>query len=178
MLKKEYAEFLAELRQQLLTQPTDGNRNPRFWGIKQKKRIYGVDPEYADGWEVWDGEDASVVGIADDAESVIAAIKESFELTDDEITDSRDIEDIVEWVNEMARQNSGHTSRAYTPFDLVCYKDEYRISEDALFLTKAACEQHIAQYGYNYCDPHPYVMTADKCPEYEMLLKIITETEW
>lgn len=31
---------------------------------------------------------------------------------------------------------------------------------------------------HNYNDPHTYVMTAFRCPEYERLLKILKETDW
>ncbi|MDD3338448.1 MAG: hypothetical protein PHS82_06275 [Lachnospiraceae bacterium] len=58
------------------------------------------------------------------------------------------------------------------------YRYFHVVNEDALFLTKKACKEHIEKYGYNYKQPHTYVMTACQCPEYEKLLEVIKNTDW
>ena len=102
-LKDTDRNFLINLQKELLTQTTDGNADPRYWGVKVKKRIYG---------------------------------------------------------------------------DVSYFRDIYEVVDEAVFLTKKACMEHIKKNAHNYNDPHTYVMTAFRCPEYERLLKILKETDW
>ena len=84
-MDKKDIEFLARLRDELLTQPTDGNRNPRFWGIRQKELIWGIDSEFADGWGVYDGENCWYVGEKNNLQSVLDELldPDAYGLTED-----------------------------------------------------------------------------------------------
>lgn len=178
-MKNEHIEFLARLKDELLHQPTDGNCDPRFWGIIEEKKDYGYEEEYAEGWEVYDGENACTIEGADSVQSVIDAVISDYEFTldDFEECDCSDITEVVDTVNSVLAQKQGYGS-SYAPYSVAYYRKTTSVSQDALFLTKKACLEHIERYGYNYNNPHTYVMTANRCPEYETLLKIIKEIDW
>lgn len=177
-MKNEHIEFLARLKDELLHQPTDGNRDPRFWGIIEEKKDYGYEEEYAEGWEVF-GEDAYTIGVADSVQSVVDALILDYEFTldDFEECDCSDITEVVDTANSVSAKNRGYGNN-YAPYDVAYYRITTSVSKGALFLTKKACLEHIERYGHNYNNPHAYVMTANRCPEYETLLKIIKETDW
>ena len=185
-MNEQSRKFLAELKKELLTQPTDGNCDPRFWGVHETVREYGYNSEYADGWVVYDGEQCVEVGKPDDIKSVISEYIDDYDFDESDFQENHDeydpiditdIEDVVSRANQVVAKAQGLSS-SYAPYSVAYYKDFYTVSEDALFLTKKACKEHIEQYGYNYKEPHIYVMTADRCPEYETLLQIIKETDW
>lgn len=171
MIPKEDAEFLAALRHELLTQPTDGNRDPRFWGVIEENIEWGYNEECGEGWGVFDSEMCCEVGELDDLQELIEELTdpdgygydpEDFEGLDDQ-------EEVVDRANEL----SGSCR-----FSLNYYRKYYEVFEEHLFLTKKACKEYIKRYGYNHNKPHTYVMTAERCPEYERLLKILKETKW
>lgn len=184
-MRREHKAFLVALRHELLTQPTDGNCSPRFWGIKETERMFGFDEEAGEGWEVYDGESVCKVGEPDDVDSVINEFVEEygFDLSDfdeehDEFypIDRTDIRDVVERANQIAAKSAGWSG--YSPYSVEYYQEKRKINRDAVFLTKRACLEHIKRYRYRYNSPHSYVMTAVDCPEYEKLLEILQETEW
>lgn len=172
-IRKEDALFLEQLKHALLTQPTDGNRDPRHWGIIEEKTEWGVLEENSVGWGIFDDENAfDQVGNSDDLASVIACLidPENYDCgyaPDYEGCDTP--EEVVEVANRLFE---------YSKFSVRYYADVWHVAEGPLFLTKVACEEHIRRYGYNYSKPHTYVMTADRCPEFEQLLRIIKETDW
>lgn len=169
VLPKEDAEFLADLRHELLTQPTDGNRDPRFWGVKDEVIQWGYDEEWAEGWGVYDSENCCKVGENDDIQSVISELTDpdGYAFQQEDFSDCNEPEEVVERANELCGS-----------FSLNYYRKRHVVSEDHIFLTKKACRDYIDRYGYNHNNPHTYVMTADRCPEYDRLLKILKETEW
>lgn len=166
---REDAEFLAALRHELLTQPTDGNRDPRFWGVKDEVIEWGCDEDWAEGWGVYDSENCCKVGENNDLQSVISELTDpdGYAYNQEDFEDCTEPEEVVERANELGGG-----------FSLNYYRKWHIVSEDHLFLTKKACQEYIDRYGYNHNKPHTYVMTADRCPEYERLLKILKETEW
>lgn len=171
VLSKEDAGFLANLRHELLAQPTDGNRDPRFWGVIEEVYEWGYAEECGQGWGVYDSEMCCHVGEMDDLQSVIDELTEpdGYGYLPDDFAGLDDPEEIVEQANAL-----GGSWR----FSINYYRILHKVSEDHLFLTKKACQEYIERYGYNHKNPHTYVMTAERCPEYERLLKILKETKW
>ena len=170
VLPKEDAEFLGNLRHELLTQPTDGNRDPRFWGVIEDEIEWGYEEEVAEGWGVWDSPNCCDVGEPNDLQSVIDEFidPDNYDLSPEDFDGCDDIEEYVDRANELCDNQ----------FCLQYYRKQRVVSEDHIFLTKKACREYINRYGYNHKNPHTYVMTAERCPEYERLLKILKETEW
>ena len=171
VLPKEDAEFLAELRHELLTQPTDGNRDPRFWGVIEEKIEWGYNEECGEGWGVYDGEMCCEVGELDDLQALIEELtdQDGYGYDPEDFEGLDDPEEVVDRANEL--------DGSYR-FSLNYYRKYHEVSEEHLFLTKKACREYIDRYGYNHNKPHTYVMTAERCPEYEQLLKILKETKW
>lgn len=170
-IKKSDAEFFDNLRRELLTQPTDGNRDPRFWGVRDEIIEWGYTEECGDGWGVYDGEMYCEVGELDDLQALIAELTDpdyyGYDLEDFDGLD--DPEEVVDRANEK-----GGSWR----FSVNYYRRKYVVSEDHIFLTKKACREYIDRYRHNHKKPHTYVMTAERCPEYERLLQILKKTEW
>lgn len=169
VLSKEDAEFLAKLRRELLTQPTDGNRDPRFWGVIEEVTEWGYDAESGQGWAIWDSDLACEVGTKDDAGAVIAELVDEYEFDPDDFEQLDEPEEIAETANDLCGSHR---------FTVSYYRVHHKVSEDHLFLTKKACQEYINRYSYNHKNPHTYVMTAERCPEYERLLEILKKTEW
>lgn len=167
----EDARFLANLAHELRTQPTDGNRAPRYWTINGLHYMWGMDREYADGWQVYDCESACDVGAKDDMGSVIVTLVDEYGYAPEIFAECENIEDVVAAANE-------DSAEGVNPFDVHYYTKHYHAYPDCMFITKRACEEHIRKYGYNYTEPHTYVMTADRSPEYERLLEVLMRVEW
>ena len=170
-IPKKDAEFLAALRHELLTQPTDGNRDPRFWGVIEEKIEWGYNEECGEGWGVYDGEMCCEVGELDDLQALIEELTDpdGYGYDPEDFEGLDDPEEVVDRANEL-----GGSYR----FSLNYYRKYHEVSEEHLFLTKKACREYINRYGYNHNKPQTYVMTAERCPEYERLLKILKETKW
>ena len=169
VLPKEDAEFLAALRHELLTQPTDGNRDPRFWGVIEEELEFGYQEKFGKGWGVWDNDNCRFVGYINDLQSVIDELidEDGYDYGEEEFTDCEDIESVIERANELGGS-----------FSISYYRRRHVVSDEHIFLTKKACQEYIDRYGYNHNKPHTYVMTAERCPEYARLLKILKETKW
>lgn len=142
-LPSEDAEFLANLRHELLAQPTDGNRDPRFWGVIEEKLEWGYNEECGEGWVVYDGEMCCEVGELDDLQSLIDELTDpdSYDFNPEYFEGLDDPEEVVDRANEL-----GGSWR----FALDYYRVRHKVSEDHLFLTKKACQEYIDRYGYNH----------------------------
>lgn len=165
--------FLCSLQNELLTQPTDGNCGPRFWAVGETKRIIGLDEEYARGWLIYDGENCADVGKPDDIESVIQELtdKESYGFDSADFIGCTTPEEVVEKVEELRTDGT-------SPLTVVWYDDVHSVHEDTMFLTKKDCAEHIEKYGYNYNQPHTFVMTAERSPSYEKLMEILKNVDF
>lgn len=175
-LTHEDIAFLADLRNELLTQPTDGNCDPRFWTVNQKYVIENVEADSADGWTVRDTyNEYCVVGKPNDLASVIAELCDRENGYGDEfeqpemLAECTCAEELVCIANDQLEDDQ---------FMVAYYRERFAPCPDTLFLTKRACQEHIDKYGYNYNTPHTYVMTAERSPEYARLLEILKRVDW
>ncbi|MEG1926879.1 MAG: hypothetical protein RR415_14155 [Ruthenibacterium sp.] len=172
-ISNEICIFLRELQKELLSQPTDGNRSPRFWTICDTKRVYGFTGEDADGWEIFDSEAMSIVGEANDIQSVIQELTDAdtYGFTKNDFAGCDEPDEIVDRFDELLGDGT-------SPLSVARYREESVCIEDRLFLTKKACQEHIKKYRYNYKNPRTFVMTAERSPEFEQLLKILETVNW
>lgn len=169
VLPKEDTEFLANLRRELLTQPTDGNRDPRFWGVIEEVLDWGYEKEFGEGWAIWNNDLVCDVGKRNDTKAVIDELVDQYGFDPDDFEGLDEPEEIVEVANKLCGEFQ---------FSVNYYRVYHEVSENHLFLTKKACMEYIDRYGYNHKKPHTYVMTAERCPEYERLLEILKKTKW
>lgn len=172
-LSEQDIAFLSSLQNELLTQPTDGNCGPRFWAVGETKRIVGLDEEYAKGWLIYDGESCAKVGEPDDIESVIKELTDadSYGFDADDFVGCTTPEEVVEKFEELRADDT-------SPLTVVWYDDVHSVREDTMFLTKKDCTEHIKKYGYNYNQPHTYVMTAERSPAYAKLMEILENVDF
>lgn len=188
-MNKQDIEFLKQLQKELLTQDTLGQANPRFWAIKQPKRIYGTDLDY-DGREIiYDGE--SIGDSLEDLYEVlldnhedlnisysnkglvetVTIIDEDNEWGDDKII-IYDIEELIEYMIDDLDYN-------HDQIRLIEYKEEHVIVEDTMFLTLRECQNHLKVNSHHYHkDAYPYAMTAWRSPQVERLISILEKTNW
>lgn len=185
-LTAEDLAFLAELQSELNTQDTMGNRDPRFWVIKQTE-TKACGPDDADGPVFLDEGGARV---AHGMEGLLEFLRDAHG------------KDAVQWtasgagtyrlslrdaggglVQELA-SDEHELADAVESAGLGRYEPAYecgrsRIVPDTLFLTHRACEDHLRKYGYNYeQDAHAYAMTAVRSPQFEKLVELLQTIDW
>lgn len=164
--------FLTELQRTLNTQDTMGNADPRFWVVAQS-RIVPVPLE-----------DAQKKVVVDANGESYGSLKELAEYVRRE-TGSREAANAIEacWdMDEAVQTIQDDPQFEYLdgkPFHLAGLKRDSEIVKDTLFLTHAACEEHLRAYGHNYEeDAHAFAMTAVRSPEFERLLRLLQTMDW
>lgn len=194
-ITKEELQFLKDLQKELNTQDDVGQADPKFWVIKGTEKLYDV--EDADGFELYDMDDGSIVALSMkevvdyinnnlleniyNSEGIIYKISLAegtfnenilVEWTDNGEKESEDLdtkEDVLRWLHE-------HGCYGY---DAASYKIFPRIYADTMFLTQIDAENHLKSNYYHYSeDAHTYAMTAWRSPRVEKLIDILQKVEW
>lgn len=188
-LNKDDIAFLSGLQRELNTQDTMGNRDPRFWVIKQSTssscgedeadetcvmqhsacEIVAKDLDGFIEYLTRSREDGFIqASRPDDPERwdvVITNIADR-EFRDDRVESLRDLIDLLERAGE-------------NDYSIVYARHGEEIVPDTLFLTHAACEDHLRKYAYNYAsDAHAYAMTAVRSPEFERVIQLLQQVDW
>ena len=196
-ITKEDIYFLKELQDEINTQDTICQRDPRFWVVMQTVRTYGFSDEYSDDYVLVDSYDYDLAYY--DIKEVFGLIEEYMdELSEDrcykdwkceyikdsemisivgvserEITDEWELTSLDDVMNFMNYEVL-HEDR----FKIVYYKDDEQIVPNTFFLTKRECEEHIKMNSYHYNNPHSYAMTASRSPQVEKLYNILHSVNW
>lgn len=171
-ISQEDYEFLKDLQHELNTQSTDGNAQPVFWGIMEKKDHVVPDGygepliHHEDG--TWDLDEA--------VEFVEEYLKSEFGENDGGVevetwkdVDKENIRDVCDYINDVLN------------FDDIAMYDH--VEEDELcrftgaFLTKREAKRYVETYAYNHNQPRTYAMTAFRNFELERLLNILRKIE-
>lgn len=165
-MKKEDIDFLKELQHELKTQTNDGNAQPLYWGVMEKKER--AMPDGCGYPLIYNGDDTQsleekVSELVDEYEGWNNEIQEEWSLVD-----KTDIESVVDFCNEYLDCS----------YSIVWADEVEEISHNTgAFLTKRACQEYIDKFGYNHCKPHTYAMTAYRNFELERLLNILTNMD-
>ena len=180
-LSNEDITFLKELQHELRTQERDCQASPRFWGVAETKREYGIDSDYGyDGcvvridFETYYDDDED--GLSKFKEYLIENYEDDYNEEDEnkntslvkELNDCDDIGEMYEFAcDKLDIDGDGIT--------LVYYRNLENVvsQETGCFLTKRSCKKHIELNHYHYNNPHTYAMTAWRNPEFEKLLNVI-----
>ena len=179
-MKKEDREFLKEL-QEMLSQDTVGQANPRFWVVMQDVRVYGISDDF----------DISGQSIYCDGEEIGDTLESVYEFLTEYIDDSC-LEYTINFLNNSILIDGFQTfytvgdildfmkSELYIEnIDLVNYRVEQQIVPNTMFLTLRECKEHIKANKHHYNDTaRPYAMTAWRSPQIKKLYKILQKTEW
>lgn len=192
--------FLKELQHEMLTQDKCSQAAPRYWGILETDRQYGLDEDYADDYELVDDEGNSLESaeklcdyLSANLDNIVDALdcasaEVCFERAENgfgkvEITIRYNEEDEEggedeETVIESQEEAVDFMDQVNLDYDKRWYADRKRVVPGPIFLTRKAAQEYCNKFGYNHNDPHPYAMTAYRSPEIEMLWNILEKTDW
>lgn len=179
-MKKEDMEFLKSLQQEMLTQDTVCQADPRFWVVMQTVRDYWIEDD-TDGISIYDTYDAEV-SFEGDLDIISDWLNKKFpelKCTYDGYSLNIICEDETEYEISDIDEIRGFLKEYEGDRYSVCqYKDREEIVENTMFLTLRECKEHIERNGYHYNKPHTYAMTAYRSPQVERLYKILQNTNW
>lgn len=159
-LSKDDVEFLKHLQQELNTQDNDGQADPIFWGVMERRTV--CVPEGCG--EVMVSIDGDIMTLEDAVEHIQSEYidDENGELWQQVATDDYD-----EVVDFCCSELSLDARVVYTQ------EQDILSTNTGAFLTKKACQDYIRTFGYNHCNPRTYAMTAYRNFELGSLLKIL-----
>ncbi len=164
-MTKEQIEFLKNLQQELNTQNTVGQADPRFWVVAQ----YEWKPcweDHAEKTVIWCPE------LEKEFESIEDIRNEFLEAGYIDEEKLEELKDMDEWENEDALKE-------ILDFYNVPQRKEHVIKENTMFLTLRECKEHIERNHYHYNDTvHPYAMTAWRSPQVEQLIKLLKKAKF
>lgn len=182
MLTADEVKFLKELQDELNTQETFCQADPRFWVVRQD-RWYAC-PE--------DHEDRIRVSIDDGcAMALEEGVKEAFTDIKARLGDDTATEWLHDWcialddrfddwpMNSRAvNALNDYASMCDVPLDVVYEQCHSECVPDTMFLTYRECCEHIKKNDYHYENPRPYAMTAWRSPQVEKLIKILRTADF
>lgn len=173
-------DFLEGLKEEMNTQPTFSQAEPRYWTVMETRREYGVEYDYSDGCSIIsDGE----IDCEGDLKSINEWLLEHFfeeswkiQYKENQInitTENKkiccyDAEDIIDFLNEIY----------FDKYSCRYYRNVEHIVQNTMFITVRECEEHIKRNHYHYSNPRPFAMTAWRSPQVEKLYKILKTTDW
>jgi len=184
MKQSSETEFIANLKQELMSQPTDGNTSPRFWVIAQQQRI-PVSEDYAEAYElIHDYGDVTTLYSVDD---VLNLIENYIENDDDNVTliyndlkskidDGLSLDQMFDEINNLKEKYPNE--EFLSKFKEEPYAEVHTIKENTMFLTKKDAQEHLKFNKHHYNgSAHTYSMTAFRSPSYSRLLNILTNPD-
>lgn len=164
-MKKEDIDFLKNLQNELKTQDTDCQINPRYWVVVEKVKQLSLDD-----WGtplIYDSEGCESYTLEQYVEYIQKYLEENDEqhLANWDVVDKTNVNEVIDFAETYF----------CIKLTLTYYEEKYQISPNTFFLTKKEAQKHIDNNSYHYTEPHTYGMTAWRSPEFERFLKIFTE---
>ena len=178
VLSKDDKEFLNNLQQEMLTQDTLSQANPRFWVVMQEVKDYEV-------------EDAEGVCVLEDGESVYEGqLEDMMNWLKEQFEEIETIEYCFDCFEIMCEDREEYYIGIYdledflakyrpNRFTVLPYRAREEIVQNTMFLTNRDCKEHIEANSHHYDKTaHSYAMTAWRSPQVDKLYKILLETDW
>lgn len=173
-ITKEEIEFLTKIQKELNTQDHLCQADPRYWTIRDYRKIYGDHLNNADGICIYDTNSCSVIFEGEFSTDNLGNIKEALKefIEDDtdleekfnEIDEYSSLEDILEYIENY-------------PDIYISEYEEYPVDFE-MFLTHEAAIEHLKLNDYHYSDKaHTYAHTAWRSSE-EPLWNILQTVDW
>ena len=169
----EEIQFLKDIQHEMNTQDHVGQADPRYWVIRDYKKVYGKELNSADGISIYDSNSCNTIievdyeffNVDGVIEKIVKALEEDeYELSVDEIENIKtayDMESLVERLEEIESYEFNIAEYQEVPVD------------SGMFLTHAAAIDHLERNHYHYADnAHTYAKTAWRSRE-ERLWKIL-----
>lgn len=173
-ITNEDIAFLQHLQTELNTQDTVGQADPRYWVIRDYKKVYGENLACPDGYELVD-ENAG--------ESVYTSDTTSLETDEEKATLLKELEE----TNLLSDELKNAIQHAYYIWDIQdelqnidIQIQEYELQpvSSGMFLTHEAAQKHLKENQYHYSDiAHTYAETAWRTIE-EPLWNILQTIDW
>lgn len=182
MLSEGDVKFLKDLQREMNTQNHVGQRDPRYWVIRETVRQFNleegeellIDDETGEEYETKEGILAYIDRVAKEAytngKAQLAENGLWIDLFEDGVNVETlfDFSDTAEWLNE-------HGERVHVTH----FEDIRKIHSGPIFLTLRDAETHLKKNYYHYAeDASAYAMTAWRDPTIEKLYQILQETDW
>lgn len=169
MLTPDEIKFLKELQDELNTQETFGQADPRFWVVEQE-RWYPCPKGYEDRIVVYDHDACCTMTLEEGVRTVFDNI-ETF-LGNDAATEWLDdwcitLDDRFDAWPMSGRAVDALEDAASTydmPFEVVYEQRHNEYVPDTMFLTYRECCEHIEKNDCHYRNPRPFAMTAWRSP--------------
>ncbi|TDX48300.1 hypothetical protein [Orenia marismortui] len=163
ILSKEEMEFLKDLGRELKEQDNLGTAKPLVWQIREDKKVFGLDPLYAE----------DRVCIVDCEGNTFYTVEEAMEdiedwhySNDEEVPQKvKEMDDLEELFNYMSDE-LGMDDLHYTGYEET---HEYK----GAFLTRKAAEIHLKKNHYHYKNGTVYCNHGWRNPELKRLLEIV-----
>lgn len=177
-ITNEEIQFLKNIQHEMNTQDNVGQADPRYWVIRNYKKVYGKELNNPDGISIYDPNSCNTIIQIDyeffNTDGVIEEIlkeleKDEYELSEDEIDNIKtayDMESLVERLEEIESYE----------FHITEYEE---IPEDSgMFLTHEAAIDHLERNHYHYAEnAHTYAKTAWRSKE-EKLWEILQTVDF
>ncbi len=177
----EEIKFLSNLQKEMNTQDNVGQASPRYWTIRDYKRIYGKDLQSPDGIAIYDDETCDTIYEGEISEEtkpeIIKALQEY-------IDNNQEIEDKIQEALENndipclpdAFDTLEEYVEDYCELELLEYS-EYPF-DSGMFFTHDAAIEHLKKNAHHYADnAHTYAHTSWRSKE-EPLWSILESIDW
>ena len=162
VLTPDDVKFLTELANELKTQDRAATAKPVIFEVMETKKRTAMDPAYSEGMVLVLGEDGTEFFEADVAEAKDFLREYEFDEKDTKGLDAIDaLGGLATFCEEKGIDNFHYTG----------YERYEKFS--GAFLTRRACERHIAANRRHYENPKVYTDYAWRNPEFEQLLSIV-----
>ncbi|MDY0210220.1 MAG: hypothetical protein RBQ91_02270 [Acholeplasma sp.] len=167
-MTKEQIDFLVALQNEMNTQDTNCQADPRFWVVAQyewQTTMAGCEEEthYYDSNSAYTYKSFEAL-----IEGIIEEYSTHFEDEDGESVSYTEIKEYYDLPDEI-KDNITEIPVAKV----------HVIKENTFFLTQRECKEHITRNKHHYNDSvHTYAMTAWRSPQVEKLYKILQEVDF
>lgn len=183
MLTAGEIKFLKGLQDELNTQDTFGQADPRFW-VVEEERYYPCPKGYEDRVVDYDHDGCCTMTLEE-------GVKAAFDIIQDEQGNHAATEWLSDWritlddrfdtwpMDDRAVDALEDCASMYdVPLDVI-YKQRRSVpAADTMFLTYRECCEHIKRNDYHYSNPRSFAMTAWRSPQIERLIEILRTADF
>lgn len=183
MLTAGEIKFLKGLQDELNTQDTFGQADPRFW-VVEEERYYPCPKGYEDRVVVYDHDGCCTMTLEE-------GVKAAFDIIQDEQGNDAATEWLSDWritlddrfdtwpMDDRAVDALEDCASMYdVPLDVIYEQRRSVPAADTMFLTYRECCEHIKRNDYHYSNPRSFAMTAWRSPQIERLIEILRTADF
>lgn len=174
----EEITFLKRIQEELNTQDTVGQADPRYWVIRDYEKIHGENLSDVAGIEIYDSEAGNLITeidtygleISEIGEKVLDGLeKEYYSLNEDTIEELRSVYDMESLISVLKETDE---------YDLLVLEYQKIPVNKGMFLTHEAAMRHLKENAHHYSEEaHTYAMTAWRSSE-ERLWEILQTVDF